>query len=285
MVLQKRLLAYLVLIHLAFLAIVFSFYDSNPIAVVLLEGALILSLLMGFYLVKQVLQPLAFARQFQELLQDQNYAARMRVNPNAELNGLVGMFNRLLESLYQERLKLGEQRGLLDKLLAATPTAVMVFDFDGKIGLLNSSAQQMLGANSAASATFSAPIANELLAFLQILPVGESRVFADAEGRRYRCQRGQFIDRSFTRDFILVDEISAELAHSERATYEKLVRVLAHEVNNTVAATGSVLESLLFYRQQLNPDDGTDFYTAISAVRRRNANLGEFIERPLICAR
>jgi two-component system, NtrC family, nitrogen regulation sensor histidine kinase NtrY len=236
-------------------------------------------LLLGIYLVRQVLQPLAFARQFQELLQDQNYAARMRVNANAELNSLVAMFNRLLESLYQERLKLGEQRGLLDKLLAATPTAVMVFDFDGEMSLLNSSAQQMLGANSSAATTFNSPLAIELLAFLHALPVGESRVFADVEGRRYRCQRGQFIDRSFTRDFILVDEISAELAHSEKATYEKLVRVLAHEVNNTVAATGSVLESLLFYRQQLKPEDGTDFYTAISAVRRRNTNLGEFIER------
>ncbi len=279
MALQKRLLAYLVLLHLFFLAIVFAFYNNNPVAVVLLEFGLVLSLLLGIYLVRQVLQPLAFARQFQELLQDQNYAARMRANANAELNGLVGLFNRLLESLYQERLKLGEQRGLLDKLLAATPTAVMVLDFDGKMSLLNSSAQQLLGATSTESDSFTAPIASALMAFLTALLVGESRVFADAQGRRYHCQRGQFIDRGFSRDFMLVDEITVELAHSEKATYEKLVRVLAHEVNNTVAATGSVLESLLFYRQQLTEEDGADFYTAISAVRRRNANLGEFIER------
>jgi two-component system, NtrC family, nitrogen regulation sensor histidine kinase NtrY len=69
MALQQRLLAYLVVIHLAFLGIVFSFYESNPILVVLLEGALILSLLLGVYLVRQVLQPLAFARQFQEPMQ------------------------------------------------------------------------------------------------------------------------------------------------------------------------------------------------------------------------
>lgn len=57
------------------------------------------------------------------------------------------------------------------------------------------------------------------------------------------------------------------------------MRVLAHEVNNTVAATGSVLDSLLYYRPQLTSADGEDFGTAIEAVKRRNASLGEFIER------
>jgi nitrogen fixation/metabolism regulation signal transduction histidine kinase len=77
----------------------------------------------------------------------------------------------------------------------------------------------------------------------------------------------------------MVEELTAELEDSERATYERLVRVLAHEVNNTVAATGSVLDSLLFYRGQLAEPDAGDFATAIVAVKRRNASLGEFIER------
>ncbi len=55
--------------------------------------------------------------------------------------------------------------------------------------------------------------------------------------------------------------------------------MLAHEVNNTVAATGSVLDSLLYYRSQLAERDGEDFSTAIVAVKRRNVSLGEFIER------
>jgi two-component system nitrogen regulation sensor histidine kinase NtrY len=77
----------------------------------------------------------------------------------------------------------------------------------------------------------------------------------------------------------MVEELTAELESSERATYEKLVRVLAHEVNNTVGATGSVLDSLLYYRAQLAEGDSADFATAIDAVKRRNASLGDFIER------
>jgi len=119
----------------------------------------------------------------------------------------------------------------------------------------------------------------QLLARLEELPLGETRLLADADGRRYRAQRSQFYDRGFARHFLLVEELTEELDSSERATYEKLVRVLAHEVNNTVAATGSVLDSLLFYKPQLNDADRGDFGTAIEAVKRRNASLGEFIER------
>ena len=83
-------------------------------------------------------------------------------------------------------------------------------------------------------------------------------LLADADGRRYRAQRSHFFDRGFARHFLLLEELTEELDSSERSTYEKLVRVLAHEVNNTVAATGSVLDSLLYYRPQLAPADGED---------------------------
>lgn len=282
MTIQQRLLAYLCLIHGVFLSIVFLFYLKNPMAIVAAEISLLLSLALGIYLVKKLSQASDFTRQFQDLLQDENYATRMRASSNRELNELVSLFNRMLESLYRERIRLGEQRGFLERLLEATPSAVIVFDFDGKISLTNSSAHKLLGCIPTSGQTLQdTPAADSsvLVAGLQSLEVGHSKVISDREARRFRCQRSQFVDRGFQREFLLIDEITEELASSEKSTYEKLVRVLAHEVNNTVAATGSVLESILFYREQLNTDDRADFCTAVAAVQRRNGNLGEFIER------
>lgn len=286
MSLKRRLLAYLFIIHGIFLALAFSFYLSQPLLIVFLELGLACSLALGIHLVNKVLQPLDFAQQFHDLLQDENYASRIKPDNNKEINELVILFNRMLEALYKERLELGEQRGFLDRLLEATPTAVIVFDFDDKISLMNASAQSLLATADIAGCSLSQLIQQSgnpcnagLLQQLQALLPGESAVYGDTEGRRYRCQRNQFTDRGFKRDFVLIDEITAELASSEKATYEKLIRVLAHEVNNTVAATGSVLESLLFYSGQLQAEDAHDFVTAITAVRKRNGNLGEFIER------
>ncbi|HEX8786435.1 MAG TPA: ATP-binding protein, partial [Telluria sp.] len=241
-------------------------------------------------------EPLGYTRRFRDLLQDQQYAHRLTEAGRGELGELVGAFNAMLAVLHRERLAIGEQQGFLDRLLEATPAAVLVFDFDHAISLMNASAAALLGLEQPrgrpladwidGDAGFAPALdaraqarARELVGQLAALPLGDSRVLSDLEGRRYRAQRGQFFDRGFARHFLMVEELTAELEDSERATYARLIRVLAHEVNNTVAATGSVLESLLTYRGQLHERDAGDFATAIVAVKRRNLSLGEFIER------
>jgi nitrogen fixation/metabolism regulation signal transduction histidine kinase len=294
--LRRRLMLYVWVLHLAVFALVLWLYRERPVVVVATEGLLLASALLGTWLLGRALQPLDYTRRFQELLAEHNYAARLQRAPEDELAGLVAQFNAMLDALYQERLRLGEQRGFLDRLLEATPSAVLAFDFDQRVRLVNPSALTLLGIadpeghalsdwreGRAAFADGADAAARErtstLLAAMESLPLGETRLLADADGRRYRAQRSQFYDRGFARHFLLLEELTQELDSSERATYEKLVRVLAHEVNNTVAATGSVLDSLLFYRPQLAPADGDDFGTAIEAVKRRNTSLGEFIER------
>ena len=294
--LRRRLTLYVLALHLAFFAVTLWLYRERPLVVVAVEAVLVASAVLGVWLVNRALQPLDYTRRFSELLQDRNYAARLQGASEDEIAGLVSQYNGMLEALHQERLRLGEQRGFLDRLLEATPGAVLVFDFDGRIRLVNASALALLqvaapeghalrdwreGAARFADGLDAVGQARSLrlLSDLELLPLGESRLLADGEGRRFRAQRGHFFDRGFSRHFLLVEELTEELESSERATYEKLVRVLAHEVNNTVAATGSVLDSLLFYRPQLAPADGEDFATAIEAVKRRNASLGEFIDR------
>ncbi|MYM68314.1 sensor histidine kinase [Pseudoduganella sp. FT55W] len=283
MSLRRRLYAYLIAAHALFLALTVLLFRSQPLLMLALESVVVLSLVLGIRLIRRALEPLGYTRHFHDLLQDQHYAARLQNSSDAELNELVQLFNTMLGALYQERLQIGEQQGFLDRLLEATPSAVIVFDFDGRISLLNASAQALRGLHHARGKTLAECVPQGdslcLLAQLDALPLGDSQLLTDADGRRYRGQRGQFYDRGFARHFLLVEELTEELESSEKATYEKLIRVLAHEVNNTVAATGSVLDSLLYYRSQLAERDGDDFSTAIVAVQRRNASLGEFIER------
>ena len=289
MSLRYRLYAYLVAAHLLFLGLTVLLLRTSPWLMIGLEVVVLLSFMLGVRLIRRALEPLGYTRHFHDLLQDQQYAARLQHSADRELNELVELFNTMLGRLYQERLRIGEQQGFLDRLLEATPSAVIVFDFDGRISLLNASAQALLGLDDAKGKPLRAWLSGgdataggrspALLAQLDLLPLGESQLLSDADGRRYRAQRGHFYDRGFARHFLLIEELTEELESSEKDTYDKLIRVLAHEVNNTVAATGSVLDSLLYYRGQLNARDGDDFDTAIVAVKRRNVSLGEFIER------
>ena len=277
--LRRRLVAYLVALHVLLFAFTLVLMRSNVPLFLAVEVLLLISLAGGFSLIRRAMRPLEYTERFRDLLQDQDYSARMTDSKLPELDELITMFNTMLGTLYRERLELGEQRGFLDSLLEATPSAVIVFDFEGKISLMNASAHALLQLDSPHGKPLCALNSDSLAAQLDALPLGESRLLSDNDGRRFRAQRGEFFDRGFARHFLLVEELTAELESSERDTYAKLIRVLAHEVNNTVAATSSVLDSLLFYQSQLTERDASDFSTAIVAVRRRNVSLGEFIER------
>jgi two-component system, NtrC family, nitrogen regulation sensor histidine kinase NtrY len=294
--LQTRLAVYLAALHLALGGCAILLLPERPQWFVGAELLLAASYALGWRLVRGALEPLGYTRRFHDLLQDQQYASRLAAPGMTELDELVGMFNGMLTALHRERLAIGEQQGFLERLLEATPSAVLVFDFDHAISLVNASAAALLGlaapigkpltAWSGQDAVFDPALdergrarSRDLVRQLDALALGDSRLLVDTEGRRYRAQRSRFFDRGFARHFLIVEELTAELEDSERATYARLIRVLAHEVNNTVAATGSVLDSLLTYRGQLAERDAGDFVTAIVAVKRRNLSLGEFIDR------
>jgi nitrogen fixation/metabolism regulation signal transduction histidine kinase len=294
--LQTRLGAYLCVLHLLLAGCAVLLLLDRPLLFVGAELLLAASLALGWWLVRRALEPLGYTRRFHDLLQDQQYAARLAAPGVTELDDLVAMFNGMLTALHRERLAIGEQQGFLERLLEATPSAVLVFDFDHGISLVNASASALLGLAAPLGkplaawdeevAEFDASLdergiarSRDLVRQLDGLALGDSRLLVDLDGRRYRAQRSRFYDRGFARHFLIVEELTAELEDSERATYARLIRVLAHEVNNTVAATGSVLDSLLNYRSQLAERDAGDFVTAIVAVKRRNTSLGEFIDR------
>jgi nitrogen fixation/metabolism regulation signal transduction histidine kinase len=296
MKLRTRFAAYLLGLHLLLFASAALLLLPQPLYFIGAELLILASLALGWRLLRRALEPLGYTQRFHDLLQDQHYAHRLAPPGAAELDDLVRTFNAMLSALHRERLAIGEQQGFLDRLLEATPSAVLVFDFDGAISLLNASAATLLGLEQplgqplsawpGGRARFAGDLDErarernaDLIAQLDALPLGDARLLTDIDGRRYRAQRGQFFDRGFARHFLMVEELTAELEDSERATYARLIRVLAHEVNNTVAATGSVLDSLLYYRGQLAGRDADDFATAIVAVRRRNTSLGEFIDR------
>jgi signal transduction histidine kinase len=102
-------------------------------------------------------------------------------------------------------------------------------------------------------------------------------MITDAAGRRHRCQRSRFTDRGFNRSYILIEELTAELNRSERETYEKLIRMISHEVTNTVAATNSLLESCRTYAAEFtNEEHRADYENALDVLITRNHNLNEF---------
>ena len=278
MSLQSRLVAYVVVVHLLLAVLVLFLYETLGLWVLLVEAAILITAVAAVRLVRQVLEPMRFIQSGSEILEEGEYATRFVETGQSEMDRLIGVYNRMLESLQDERQRTGEQRGILDRLLQATPVGVIAFGFDDTISIANPAAASFLRreAEELQGRRLEA-VGGTLAVRLQALERGDVRVVPIQGGRRLRCRRSWFHDRSFKRDFVLIEELTEELRQTEKAAYGRLIRMMSHEVNNSLGSANSLLHSIRALKEKLAPDEAEAFAQAVDAVIGRNDNLNRFM--------
>jgi two-component system nitrogen regulation sensor histidine kinase NtrY len=92
-----------------------------------------------------------------------------------------------------------------------------------------------------------------------------------------RGQCATFIERGHPRRFYLVEELTEELRQTEKSAYEKLIRMMSHEVNNSVGATRSLLQSSLVYGEYMPPAYRADHDQALGIAAARLERLNSFM--------
>lgn len=278
MSIHTKFLLYFLALHLFFTILLIRDYARFGFWVLILEAALLLSLFYGARLAREIKEPFDFLKAGADNLKEGNYGIRYLETRGPELGQLIQVYNHMLQTLQDERSRLGERRGFLEELLKATPAGIITFDFDQKISTVNPRAERFLDAPGEALMGKTLPeLATPLALKLVQLPLGSAKLLTLQGRRRLRCQKSHFRDRGFSRSFILIEELTEELQLSEKAAYEKLIRMMSHEINNTIGSTNSLLDSCLFYRERLPGQDRTDFETAIKVVISRNEHLNAFM--------
>ncbi len=278
MSLRARFVAYLVAVHLLMAGVAWFVVAQSRFYLIAVEAVLAVSFLTGLALTRRFFGTLEFVRQSAQLLEDSDFMSRVREVKQADVDRLIHVYNRMVDALRGERVRLQEQQHFLASVLHESPGGIVVLDFDGRVSLANPAAERLLQApgetlTGAELAALDRALARDLMA----LAPGDRRVFAVWGGRRVRALHGTFLDRGFRRSFFLLEELTEELRHSEKAAYEKLIRMLSHEVNNTVGASNSLLNSCLTYGVQLHPHDRTDFEHALGVVIARTEQLSGFM--------
>ena len=275
---RTRLVLYLVAVH-ALMAVVAAWLVAvNRLWLIAAELVLLGSFLLGLHLIRGFLSSLDFVHDSAQLLEDSDLMSRVRDVGQPEIDRLIHVYNRMVGSLRHERVRLQEQHLFLNRVLDESPGGILILDLDRRISLINPAAERLLQApvSRVAGTALDAldhPVAREL----EGLAEGEARVMALWGGRRVRVVHGTFPDRGFRRSFYLLEELTEELRQSEKAAYERLIRMLSHEVNNTVGASNSLLNSCLEYAGQLRPDDRRDYEHALRVVIARTEQLTVFM--------
>ncbi len=237
---------YLFAIHLALGCMAYYLLREQLYFFIVLEFLLLLSFLVGLRFYSIFLAPFRLLNIGQAALIDGDFSIHLRPGGSPELNQLIGLYNQMLTQLRRERSSKQEKQYFLEKLLHAAPLGVISLDFDGHIHLLNPAMQELLKLPAIpAAATPLSTIAHPLAAALQTVEADTSQLLSIQGQGRYQVERGTFIDRGFQKHFILVQDMSQQLLETEKQAYGQVIRMMAHEVNNSIGATNSLLGSLL----------------------------------------
>ena len=242
------------------------------------EGLVLFILCYLPFFYRKIVKPLNSIGSGMELLREQDFSSRLSPVGQYEADRIVNVFNRMMEQLKNERLRLREQNNFLDLLIKASPMGVILTTLDEDLSELNPMAQKMLGVRQEdVLGKQMNEIDSPLAAELANVPKGETATVRLNDSNIYRCTHSSFIDRGFQHPFFLIESLTDEVMKAEKKAYEKVIRMIAHEVNNTTAGITSTLDTV---EQALSAEEGMDDICDVMRVCiERCFSMSRFITR------
>lgn len=242
------------------------------------EGLVFFILIYLAFFYRKLIKPLNTIESGMDLLREQDFSSRLSPVGQYEADRVVNVFNRMMEQLKNERLRLREQNHFLDLLINASPMGVIITTLDDDLSQLNPMALKMLGVRpedvqGKKMNEIDSPLAMELAN----VPKGATTTVRLNDSNIYRCTHSSFIDHGFQHPFFLVESLTDEVMKAEKKAYEKVIRMIAHEVNNTTAGITSTLDTV---EQALSTEEGMDDICDVMRVcTERCFSMSRFITR------
>lgn len=266
MKLKTKYIVFIVAIHLVCLVMSYFILKQYDIVFFMLaEVIIIASILVAINLYQQLIRPLAYLKQGVNAIKDQDFSVKFVPTGKGEVDELVEVYNKMIDALRNERTAQQEQHFFLEKLVQTSPTGIIILDYDGEIKQVNSKAADLLAAQP------------EVFEQLMAIPTGAAKIIKIDGLHSYKIQKSKFIDLGFERVFIMMEEVTAEIFAAEKQVYSKVIRMMAHEVNNTVGPVNSIINMALQQNNHWDEEQTALLKNALQVAIDRNQNLNIFM--------
>ena len=212
-------------------------------------------------------------------LREGDYSIRARGARNQDSIGeLAREVNALSQTMHDQRLGELEATALLRTVMAEIDVAIFTFDGQHRLRLVNRAGARLLGRPQERLIGSSASELG-LAEFLEGEPTRTvQRSFAGGSGR-WGLRRGAFREGGLPHQLLVVSDLSRALREEEREAWQRLIRVLGHELNNSLAPIKSVAESLgsVLRRGERPPDWEADLQHGLNIIGARAESLNRFM--------
>jgi PAS domain S-box-containing protein len=234
---------------------------------------------VAYALRERVIRPLQTISNLLAGLREGDYSVRARgAGTGDSLGEVYWEINALVETLREQRLGALEATTLLRTVMSEIDVAVFTFDNEGRLRLVNRAGERLLAQTAE---RLLGRTADEIGMHDYLL--GESMraaqiSFPGASGR-WSVRRSAFREHGLPHQLVVISDLSRELREEERQAWQRLVRVLGHELNNSLAPIKSIAGSLqsMVVREPLPADWREDYRQGLEIIATRADSLNRFM--------
>ena len=266
MKLKTKFILVIVTLHLICLCLSYFIFKEQRMLFVICEAVIICSAVVSLGLYRDLIEPLTFLKEGINAIKDRDFNVKFIPTGKKDIDELIEVYNQMMDELRTERTKQEEQHFFLEKLINTSPTGIVILDYDHEVKQINPKAATIVAAAGA-----------DLMEEIKDLRIGSSRTIKAGGFNTYKLQKSHFIDRGFSREFILIEELTAEIFEAEKGVYGKVIRMMAHEVNNTVGPVNSIISLALGMDELWEQEERAMLKQALQVAVDRNQNLNFFM--------
>ena len=210
---------------------------------------------------------------------DYSYRGMVQEKDN-EFSSLVEAVNELASNLHIQKITVEENSQLLKKMVDYIDVAIIAFDKSNMIHMLNPQAVKLLDLRSKDALRE----VGEELAFANSMKAGETYVLYKEFGSKpgqYRVHKESFISEGVAQNLLFITDVSNILRLEERRAWKNLMRVLAHEVNNSITPLSSFSSALMQQINIIQIESGlkNDLIDGLSVIKSRAKSMTDFVSR------
>jgi len=207
---------------------------------------------------------------------DFSFRARIPAKEDA-LGDVFRELNTLSELLQQQRAKAMEATALLRSVMEEIDVAVFAFDEGGHLQLVNRAGEGFLGRSQA---ELLGRLASDLGLGDALASGGPQLLDLALPGRVGRFERRRSVFRQAGRphQLLVLSDLTRPLREEERQAWQRLIRVLGHEINNSLAPIQSLSGSIATLLARQGPEWQEDAATGLAIIESRTQALGRFME-------
>lgn len=249
-----------------------------------LQWTLTLLIVVGWWastaaLQQRVVHPLRTVSNMLAALREEDFSLRARgARADCALGEVLLEVNELGQTLREQRLGALEATALLRKVMAEIDVAVFAFDAEQKLRLVNQRGERLLAQPAKRLLARQAAELGLAECLVKDAPRIVESTFPGGTGR-WEIRRSTFRERGLPHQLLVLSDLTRTLREEERQAWRRLIQVLRHEINNSLAPIDSLAGSLAnLLRRAPQPGDWkTDMDEGLAVIRERSKALNRFM--------